>query len=297
MRIAVSRGLAGGREGRKTMAWAAVLLFALSGAVQGETRAPTSARIVSEGLLSEPTTWAGDVIVRRSVVVTKTASLTLQPGTRVFFDLPEPPASGDYQPWLLVLGSIEALGTAEAPIVFTALGSRQNQEENMIDVQEARAANFLHCSFVKGPWGLHLHHTKASVESCLFRDNYGGLRFKGGPVVVRGSRFQGNRIGVRCLEASPVIEANAFSGNLTGIFFRQEVLGAVIRRNDFDNTEYDVKLGEFQEADLDASGNWWKAAKAGTLPERIFDGADSEGVGRVHTEPLLPAPQAAQAPQ
>ncbi|MDF1555386.1 MAG: NosD domain-containing protein [Deferrisomatales bacterium] len=260
------------------------LSMMLGNSAHGALHRPESAIVVRERVLYESTIWSGDLVVVGPVRVSKTARLTIEPGTRVFFDLPKPPEGSDCQPWLLVLGRVEARGTPEEPVVFAALGKRQNQFENMIDVQAARDAVFKHCVFERGPWGLHLHDTQATIESCVFRDSYGGLRFKGGPVVVRDSRFERNRIGIRCLEASPTLRKNAFVDNLTGIFFRQEVREPVIRENRFANVEYDIKLGEMQTTDVDAAENWWSATE-GRLAERIFDGADSEGVGRVQTEP------------
>lgn len=244
-----------------------------------------------EGLIaSASAAWSGEIRVTGPVVVPKDVTLTLQPGTRVSFDLPEPAADTDPKPWILVLGTIEAEGSASEPIVFTSAG-RRNEIENMIDVREGARARFRSCIFEKGPWGLHLHEAKADVEACVFRGNYGGVRFKGGDVRLRENRFEENEIGVRCWKASPAIDGNTFVRNRTGIFFREQVEGAFVRGNRFENDEYDVKLGEMQTTDVDARGNWWKAAGTGFLQERIFDGADSEGVGRVITEPALKPPE------
>jgi nitrous oxidase accessory protein NosD len=188
-----------------------------------------------------------------------------------------------------------AMGTAEQPIAFRSVEVRQNELDDIIQVQQAREAHFRYCVFERGPWALHIHETDADVISCVFRDNYGGVRFQGDRVVLRGNRFEWNTLGVRCLKATPVVEENAFVGNATGIFFREGVEGAVVRRNNFDNVEYDVKLGESQSADVDAAQNWWAPLKGGAPDERIYDGADAPGLGRVLVAPPLPAPWGQEA--
>lgn len=253
---------------------------------------PHEARIVDGQTLSGCPIWSGDLRVVGRVVVPSGATLTLQPGTRIFFDLP---AGGEIQPdtaWIEVRGRLHAQGAENAPILFIPVRPRRNPLENMVDVREADEASFRHCVFQGGPWGLHLHDSRAVVEACVFRDNYGGVRGRGGEIVLRDNRFEGNRIGVRLWRASPVIEGNSFFANLTGIFFRQEVEGAVVRHNNFGDLEYAVKLGELQASDVDASNNWWGAADSTALAQKIFDGADSEGVGRVIVEPRLSGPWA-----
>ncbi|MEW6487305.1 MAG: right-handed parallel beta-helix repeat-containing protein [Thermodesulfobacteriota bacterium] len=253
---------------------------------------PHEARIVAGQTLSGSPIWSGDLRVVGPVVVPTGAALTLQPGTRVFFDLPETEELEPDSAWITVHGRIHAEGTEEAPILFTPVEPRQNPLENMVDVREAQDARFRHCVFRRGPWGLHLHDTRGTVEACRFWDNYGGVRGRGGEIVLRANRFEGNRIGVRLWRASPVIEGNSFVANLTGIFFRQEVEGALVRHNNFGDLEYAVKLGELQTSDVDASNNWWGAADSTALAQKIFDGADSEGVGRVIVEPRLSGPWA-----
>ncbi|WP_025323583.1 right-handed parallel beta-helix repeat-containing protein [Deferrisoma camini] len=251
---------------------------------------PATARTETRHILYAPTVWRGEVRLVRPLIVTKTATLTLLPGTRVYFDLPEPKAGEDPEPWIRVLGSLVALGTPEAPIEITSVPLRNNEFEDVISFEKAKEAHLRRVVFERGPWAVHSHFTPVEFEDCTFRNNYGGVRFQGGRVVIRGCRFEENRIGIRCLNSSPVIEENWFVGNLTGIFFRQGVTGAVLRRNNFDDREYDLKLGEAQTDDVDAGNNWWKADEKGRLADRIFDGADSEGVGRVNVEPRLPVP-------
>lgn len=252
--------------------------------------APPTAVPLRDYIIYSNTVWSGDLLVERPVIVARTATLTLAPGTRVYFNVPEPATDKDRKPWVLVQGALVAIGSAERPISFAPTKPTSNEWDDIIFLEGAKEAHLAFCTFAQGPWGLHIHDTPADVTRCEFRGNYGGVRFQGGRVVLRGNRFLDNQIGVRCLKASPVLEENTFSGNLTGIFFREGVTGAVLRRNNFDNREYDVKLGEGQTAGVDASGNWWSTGKDGRPGGRIYDAQKDESLGRVRVEPALAAP-------
>jgi len=283
-------------------AWSSCTAFALlatlvagcAGAPPTPTapQVPASAGLVQDHIIYNSTTWSGDLRVDRPIVVARPATLTVSPGTRVFFDVAEPAAGAERQPWILVQGSLVALGTAEAPISFISVRAAKGDLDDMIQFQGGKEAHFRRCVFVQGPWALHIHETTVDVLDCEFRENYGGVRFQGGRVTLRGNRFTDNEIGIRCLKTTPVIEENVFLGNRTGVFFREGVAGAVLRRNAFDNREYDVKLGEGQGQDVDAAENWWKAGESGQLATRIYDADDGENLGRVTTDRPLPAPWA-----
>lgn len=271
--------------------WTCLLLAGCAAVAPApEPKAPPSAVPVRDYIIYSNTVWSGDLLVERPVVVARTATLTVAPGARVYFDLPEPAADKDRKPWVLVQGALVAIGSAERPIFFAPVKPVRNEWDDMIVIEGAKEAHLTYCTFAQGPWGLHIHDTPADVTRCEFRGNYGGVRFQGGRVILRQNRFLDNRIGVRSLKASPVLEENTFSGNLTGVFFREGVTGAVLRRNNFDNREYDLKLGEGQVADVDAAGNWWSPGRSGGSGRRIYDAAVDASLGRVQVEPALAAP-------
>ncbi|MEW6488816.1 MAG: right-handed parallel beta-helix repeat-containing protein [Thermodesulfobacteriota bacterium] len=271
--------------------WTALLLTSCAAVSPApEPAAPSSAVPLRDYIIYSNTVWSGDLLVERPVIVARTATLTVAPGTRVYFDLPEPAADKDRKPWVLVQGALVAIGSGERPISFAPVKATRNEWDDMIFIEGAKEAHLAYCTFAQGPWGLHIHDTPADVTHCEFRGNYGGVRFQGGRVVLRGNRFLDNQVGVRCLKASPVVEENHFSGNLTAIFFREGVTGAVLRRNNFDNREYDVKLGEGQATDVDATGNWWSPGKDGGSGRRIYDAGVDAALGRVQVEPALAAP-------
>lgn len=276
------------RAGAAPLLWAALL----AGCAPRPAASPASAQPPAEHVVYADTRWSGEVLVDRPIVVASTATLTLAPGTRVHFRVTAPEEDRDPRPWITVQGSLVAMGSPEQPVSFEGGGQGAQEEGDMIYVEGGREVQLRGCRFHRGPWALHAHDTPVTVEGCEFLDSIGGVRFQGGTVTLRRNRFVGNRIGIRCLKASPTIEENTFAGNLTGIFFRQGVRDAVVQRNNFDNLEYDVKLGEEQADDVSAAQNWWKAAQTGTLADRIYDADDAEGLGRVAVGQPLAAPWA-----
>lgn len=105
---------------------------------------------------------------------------------------------------------------------------------------------------------------------------------------IHGNLFTGNHIGIRAYLARAVIRENVISGNDIGIFVRENDDTLEVHRNNFfSNSQYNVRVGDFNRADVDAKQNWWGTAEpAGT----IYDGRTEQGVGIVHFDGLLAGP-------
>ncbi|MDD2856170.1 MAG: hypothetical protein PHU01_11625, partial [Desulfuromonadaceae bacterium] len=84
---------------------------------------------------------------------------------------------------------------------------------------------------------------------------------------------------------------NKIRKNETGIFVREKRGGLLIRGNNtYDNNNYAVRVGDFNNEDVNARGNWWGGADTS---EVIFDANDEPGIGNVLVEPLLSEPAGA----
>jgi hypothetical protein len=126
------------------------------------------------------------------------------------------------------------------------------------------------------------------VEECTFVQNTGGIRFTSGPIEIRKSSFKGNEIGIRAFRGIALITENVITGNGIGIFVREKGGGLTIRKNNFFvNSEYSIRMGDFNDEDVDARDNWWgDAAPADT----IFDARREPGIGKVLFEPYAQKP-------
>lgn len=249
-------------------------------------------KVWSSEEIDKETVWSGEMVVKTPVTVKKGATLKILPGTKVEFDVPDTDhGKADHKhedsenSWVFVQGKVVAKGEPDRRIIFTsARDMSAHGDRDAFTVIEAEGAEFANVVFEKAGWAVHLHDTPGALFSdSIFRNNYGGVRFKGDGVTFSGNLFENNRIGVRAIAAKgAAFTKNEFRENMTGIFLREEITSPIITGNKFADTEYDIKLGEEQKNDVSALGNEWKAK--GRLAEAIYDGADSEGVGRVITE-------------
>jgi nitrous oxidase accessory protein NosD len=231
--------------------------------------------------VSTPAIWAGEITIDHRVEVTADASLTIKPGTRVAF------AEGA---GLTVLGKLLARGEQGKKVLFTSLQKKEPGAWDEVLLEHANDSIIAHATFEYANWGLHSHFTNLSLSDSEFRDNSGGMRFRSGPVSIAGCLFTTNGIGLRSYMGNGTIQDSTFTGNEIGIFVREKGSGLHISRSNlYNNTNYNVRVGDFNDEDVDARGNWWGgAAPAAT----IFDGRNEAGIGKVIYEPFLLKPVA-----
>lgn len=229
--------------------------------------------------------WWGDVEIYGVVNLRGGAALAIEPGTKVLFAFRDVDGDGSGDAGISVQtgGRIVA-----ADAVFDSLEPDAGASSwGEIALDHAGASVFSRSEFRRASWGLHLHYTKADISGCTFSDSGGGVRMRSGPVRISGNRFLRNDIGIRAFHSSPIVTGNLFSGNRTAVFCREGCGETRVRGNDFiDNIEYDIKLGDAQTDDLDASGNWWGGEKNAS-GGKFFDGLRDPYIGRVRTEPQL----------
>ena len=225
------------------------------------------------------TVWYGDVNIKSNVAVLPGITLALNPGVRVLFSK----GTG-----LRIMGKIIATGKKDKRITFTSLEKNMAGDWDEIFLDHANGSVFSNCDFKYATWGIHSHFTQLTVEGCHFSNNYGGIRFRSGPVEIKRSIFDGNSTGIRSYMGSAVITENVITGNEIGIFVREKGGGLTIKKNNiFSNSEYNIRSGDFNDEDIDATENWWGD---GNPTDMIFDGRKEPGVGRVNYEPYVKEP-------
>jgi len=223
------------------------------------------------------TKWHGPVLVRDTVSVEAGALLELSPSTRVLFSQ----GSG-----LTVRGVIRARGERESLITFAAAGDGMVWNEILID--KGSGSMFSFCSFENATWALHSHFTDLTVDDCTFRNNHGGLRFTGGPVAIKRSLLEQNEIGIRSYRGIALITENRITGNKVGIFVREKGGGLTVNKNDIvGNSDYAIRLGDFNTEDVDARNNWWGSLDPTTV---IYDARLEPEIGFVRFEPAAAKP-------
>ncbi len=225
------------------------------------------------------TTWHGDIIINGNVVVSAGANLVISPNTKVLFSK----SAG-----LKIKGKISAIGEKNAGISFTSVQGPGAGEWDEIMLDHAAGSVFSNCLLENATWALHSHFTDLKVKGCSFMNNTGGLRFTSGPIEVRRSIFRGNAIGIRAFRGTALITENVITGNKIGVFVREKGGGLTITKNNlFDNGEYNIRIGDFNDEDISARDNWW----GDTNPaDTVFDARKEPGIGKVLYEPYSKAP-------
>ena len=224
--------------------------------------------------------WRGTIAIHGQLTGEK-SGIEIKPGTTVLFDK----GSGIH----LDGGFLKAFGTSEKGILFSALHPEGPKSWGEISVEQLIGGGFSNCDFEYATWGLHVHFSPINITRCRFRQNDGGIRFRSGPVQISKSLFQHNRIGIRAYLAKAEIFDNEFSVNEIGIFVREKGSGLKIYHNNmFANDRYNLRLGDFNQEDVDARHNWWGDK---TVLETVFDGRRESYIGNVVFEPVLPAPR------
>ncbi len=227
-------------------------------------------------ILAGDTAWSGRVAIGQTVTVPLGVTLTVEPGTEVAF------AKGA---GLIVRGRIVAVGEEGREILFTSVENTGPGDWNEIRLERAVGSIFSYCRIQNATWGIHSHFTDLKISHVRFTNNEGGIKFRSGPLRIDDSVFDGNRVGIRAYRGIGFISGNTIRNNETGVFIREKAGGLTIRRNNFyDNRYLNIRLGDFNKEDVDASENWW-----GTTDPLlgIFDGRQESGIGKVLYKPFL----------
>ncbi|MBI5657825.1 MAG: right-handed parallel beta-helix repeat-containing protein [Geobacter sp.] len=223
--------------------------------------------------------WQGTVAVKGQVAVPAGFTLTVTPGSTVRF-------SADAG--LSIKGKLLATGEKTRRITFRADGAPQPAAWGEILLEHATGSRLEYCDITSASWGLHSHFTNLVVKNCRFSGNYGGMRFRSGPVEVSRSLFRDNVIGIRSYRGNARITENVITGNETGIFVREKGSGLEIRRNSLaGNNGVAIRVGDFNDEDVRAPENWWGVDEPGSM---IFDANQESGIGFVRFEPVLNGP-------
>lgn len=303
------------KGGRRLPASVAIMtiIAVLSGcAFRPHPPEPDPVLYLQDQVIRENTLWSGEIVINGVVVVGRTATLTISPGTRIRFRKidRDHDSTGDSE--LRVLGRIIAEGTATAPIIFTSAETDPAPRDwsYLLIYTSGELNRISFCEFHYGFSGLQVHFSTASVKNCLFADNNEGLRFGRADLTVTNNRFAGNDVGVRFtrMEGPVLLKNNEITGNRIGIFlvpsgqnirdfFEPDRSGRpwntghldITANNIYGNRSYNLSLGEKQLWNLEIPGNYWGSADPEQISAMIFDQRRDESLGRVIFTPFAAA--------
>jgi parallel beta-helix repeat protein len=292
---------------------ALAIIAILSGPAAGQqAAAPPAPLYLKEQIIKNNMTWSGRIIIDGVVVIGRAATLTIKPGAAIRFKRNDRDQDGIGDSELRVLGGINAEGTATEPITFGSAESNPAPRDwSYLLIYTSGQSNRINfCEFRHGFSGLQVQFSTASVKNSLFTANNEGLRFGRADLTVAHNRFADNNIGIRFtrMEGPVIIENNEITGNRIGIFlvpsgqniqdfFEPDRGGRpwntgrlrISNNNIYDNSAYNMSLGEKQIWDLDMAGNYWGTANRERIAAGIFDRNRDETLGEVLYQPFVAA--------
>jgi hypothetical protein len=162
---------------------------------------------------------------------------------------------------------------------------------NTLGIQILRSSFSLTRSSVVGNAlaGLHVRESEGSVAGSRFEGNSPGLRASDSRLVIEGNRIEANNgAGLQLRRTEGRVAGNRIGGN-AGNGVSTDSPQAPLRGNAIEGS-LRFALESNTAAAIEAAGNWW--GPDGPSGAGIWDAADDPALGRVLTDPPLPAPPA-----
>ena len=231
--------------------------------------------------------WSGEVHIDGIVTVKKTGHLTIEPGTRVLFEVRDKDGDGIGDAELLVEGALIARGTEVAPIIFTSAAEQPKASDwKYLYLDFAREAELDYVISEYAYSGLQVHFCRARVTNSIFRYNVDGLRFSTVSLYAAGNRH-GLRYEERGSEAR--LHHNDIRDNEIGIFVvtRSDDKARIEQNNITNNSQYNVKLGWQQPGDVALPNNWWGISDPVAIQKTFFDRQFDDNLGVVSAPQVL----------
>jgi len=242
--------------------------------------------------------WSGRIEIDGDVVIAENAVVHIAPGTQVVFLPPSPGQDRltDHPHFvgseLIVRGRLLAVGTAVAPITFSALDSSAPAGSwGAINLVQSAGSQFRHCRFTQADSAVHSQEANVEVSCSTFTRNLVGVRFFGSQMKITDNLFRDNGTAIRFHFGAPVIERNLLTDNDKGLFVTSFPRDYRISENSIVASRVvQVVLGEEVPDDLLLPGNYWGSVDPQEIRNHFFDGQQSDYLGIVRFEPFLRTP-------
>ncbi|MDF1579171.1 MAG: right-handed parallel beta-helix repeat-containing protein [Desulfuromonadales bacterium] len=206
-----------------------------------------------ENTLYRDTVWQGEVTIDGILTVAPGITLEIRPGTVVSFTFSDSNHDRIGEHELFIQGTLRAMGTAAAPVVFTSAQAQPHPGDwgaiNMMATETESL--FEHCKIEYAYRGFHAHFSRArlrdtelsnnlragqfqestvAIERCKILDNFNGIQFRDSTVRIADSVINGNLWGARCVYSTVTMEDCLIENNLiNGLNFRGSEVS--LRRN------------------------------------------------------------------
>ncbi|PNU19377.1 hypothetical protein C2E25_12880 [Geothermobacter hydrogeniphilus] len=244
--------------------------------------------LLEDRIINTDTVWQGDYLIDGKVRVVGGATLTIKPGTRLFFVRRDRDRDGLGDAAIEVEhASLLALGTVRQPIEFRSAENDPRPGDWLeIKVDFARKLQLSHCLIRDSAHGLHAHFSKGSLEDSVLRNNIDGTRFGQGRYVVRRCLVVGNRgKGLNFRNSEMEIRDNILRGNRAGLFIFETDRPLTVVGNNFVANRHHVRLGDFFRGDIKLGRNWFGTRDRQKIDTLLYDRGEDATIGSLWAEP------------
>ncbi|MBI5418237.1 right-handed parallel beta-helix repeat-containing protein [Candidatus Poribacteria bacterium] len=274
--------------------------------------------------------WEGTIYLKGDVTVAEGSKLIIKPGTKIIFPILDKDLSiekqsevGPLSPQaeLIIYGDLEAKGTASQPIIFISEDYKNIKQGQWgsLNILGSEESHVEYCQFTGAYMGIHIHSSIVFIKNSSFINNYFGVRMKKSNeidkpcmVSVENSKFNNNHIGISIRNAICKLDKNIFNKNEIGLWLKEDVIiktsGNIITENAkgifltsasnivisgnniFNNTYYNVYLGEPQTESIDTPNNWWGTVDVEKIEKNNLDKKWDSSLGYINFIPFLHEP-------
>lgn len=189
-------------------------------------RPAAGARRIGDTFLDADRTLEGDVIVDGILRVAPGATLTLLPGTRLFFIYRDTDGDGIGENGIFLQGNLHARGTAERPIgLHPAQGGGRGLWDSVNFLASDRGENVLEHVEITGAYrGLHAHFSRLGGKEIRISRCFRGVQFQESDVALSGLSVSDSSGALRCRDSDVRIDGFRVDGTVSGAnFFRSRV--------------------------------------------------------------------------
>jgi len=184
------------------------------------------ARRIGDTFLDADRTLEGDVIVEGILRVAPGATLTLLPGTRLFFTFRDTDGDGIGENGIFLQGNLHARGTASQPIGFHPVeGNGPGRWDSINFMASERGENVLEHVGITGAYrGLHAHFSRLEGVDVRISRCIRGVQFQESEVTLSGLSVSASSSALRCRDSNVRIDGFRVDGTVSGAnFFRSRV--------------------------------------------------------------------------
>jgi len=174
-------------------------------------------------------TLAGDVIVDGVIRVAPGVTLTIAPGSRLFFGFRDTDGDGIGEAGIFLQGNLSARGTAEKPIGFYPLGGRGRGRWDSINFMASdRGENVLAHVEIEGAYrGLHAHFSRLRGEGIRIARCFRGVQFQESDVALSGLSVEDSASAMRCRDSNVALSGLRVRDTASGANFLRSAVRLV----------------------------------------------------------------------